>query len=48
MANDQLGKSKNLGLGKKIDQNAVFGAYKQSKNNWNAAKCIYGEPLSTK
>ena len=45
---DPLGKPKNNGQGQNIDLNVTHGAYKIAKDQWNAAKCIYGEPGSLK
>lgn len=42
--NDQLGVSKNLGQGQPVrDSDFVYGI-KNSCNDWNAAKCLQGEP----
>jgi len=41
---DQLGISKNLGQGLKQDPEKVFGIKNQVEGQWNAAKCIHGEP----
>ena len=40
---DMLGTVKNLGQGMKHDPNQVFGVIKK-KMDWNAGKCINGEP----
>lgn len=41
---DILGKSKNLGQGQTTDPNTVFGIKNKVDGQWNAAKCIHGEP----
>jgi hypothetical protein len=46
VAQDMLGKPKNLGQGKPpITQDTVFGVKNIVGNDvWNAAKCIHGDP----
>ncbi len=48
VANDQLGKPKNLGQGKPMNVNDdhIFGVKNVSGNGvWNAANCIHGDPV---
>ena len=46
---DELGKPKNLGQGKPpVPEDFRFGVKNVVSDQWNAAKCIYGEPANEK
>jgi hypothetical protein len=49
VSRDELGKAKNLGQGKPpVPNDFTYGIKNVASNQWNAAKCIYGEPNSAK